>query len=105
MTVQQGEVERRIGTADRNGLVFGETAGIRRTRDDVHAREAAKRIGDILVGELPDVLRGDDFGNDVRSALAIERSLNRRADAGDDDVVLVVGPGAFLGRADWPLDL
>ena len=106
MTVEQGEVECRVGTANGDRRVFAEPARGGRSGDDIDACQAAERIGNVLVGELADILRGDDLRHHIIVALGVQRRLDRRADAGDDDVArLLRSPGAHLSRTDRPLDL
>ncbi len=52
-----------------------------------HARKARQRIGDGKVRQLTNVFSGNDFDNRGRSALGIERALDRAANAGDDNRV------------------
>jgi hypothetical protein len=65
--------------------------------DDRHARHALQRLGDVLGGELADVLGLDHVDDVGRLALLVQRLGQAVGDAGDDDVFR--RPGRVLRSA------
>ena len=57
---------------------------------DRHAGNALQQFGEVLVGEVGDVLGDDDVDDAGVVALGAQRRGQRRAEAGDDDLVVVV---------------
>jgi hypothetical protein len=53
---------------------------------DGHAGDALQRLGDVLVGQLAQVFRGDRVDDSDGLALDVDGLLLAGADAGDDDL-------------------
>src|SRR5690606_32223651 len=91
----QGLGQARAGAAQADAVALVEAALGGAGRADVDARQALQGVGDVLGGQLADVLGADHFHVRIRLALGVERALHAAADAGDDhlldvgDLVLV----------------
>ena len=85
--VEQGRREVGCETADRDR--------VRATRDALRgqARQARDRFRDRGVGQLANVFRRNRFHDLIARFLGVDRALQRSAEAGDDDVLII-----FLGR-------
>jgi len=81
MAVEQHAVERGVGAEDRDLLALAEATV------DADAGDVRQRFGDVAVGELANILSGDDVDDGVGVALHRDRLLQRPAIPGDDDVV------------------
>ena len=69
----------------------GDVAPFARVTLDRDAGHALKRFGDVGVWEVGHVLGVDDVDDVVRLPLGVERALERAAQAGDDDFLLLLG--------------
>ena len=79
MTVDERLRQAGTGAADAHAVVFVEAACAAGCRADGYAGKPLYGVGDILVGQLTDVFRGDHFDHGIRIALDLQRALERLA--------------------------
>ena len=92
VAIQLGQGQFRGQSAHADVLTLAAAAG------DDHARHALQRVGHVLVGELADVLGGDDFDHRVGVALLLQALLDGIAVAGDGDRIQRGGIRRRRGR-------
>jgi hypothetical protein len=80
-----GAVQRDLGEARTEAADLHVHALARHVARDLHARDAAQRFGDVLVGELADVFSGDGVLEADRFLLVFRRRQQAGAVAGDLD--------------------